>query len=101
MHLDAGYDSQPNRALLEELGCAGWITPKGKFVPINHTHRWVIERTNSWNNRGVQGVGDRDRSARGGARRGGGVGQRGHRGPQAVTSGLDGRPVDARLARRL
>ncbi|MBA2813785.1 transposase [Streptomyces sp. KM273126] len=52
VHLDADYDSQPNRALLEELGCTGRITPKGQFVPMNYTHRWVIERTNSWlNNR--------------------------------------------------
>jgi len=56
VHLDAGYDSQPTRALLEELGCAGRITPKGQSAPINHTHRWVIERTNSWHNRGFKAL---------------------------------------------
>ncbi len=54
VHLDAGYDSQPTRTLLDELGCAGRITPKGQFIPINHTHRWVVERTNSWHHRGFK-----------------------------------------------
>ncbi|WP_435889235.1 transposase [Streptosporangium canum] len=52
VHLDAGYDSKPTRALLTELGCQWKISPKGQFVPINHTHRWAIERTNSWHTRG-------------------------------------------------
>ncbi|TWH44266.1 hypothetical protein L612_003800000260 [Rhodococcus rhodochrous J38] len=26
--------------------------PKGTFVPINHTRRWVVEGTNAWHNRG-------------------------------------------------
>lgn len=52
VHLDAGYDSGQTRELLTELGCTPNITPKGTFVSINHTHRWVVERTNSWHNRG-------------------------------------------------
>lgn len=52
VHLDAGYDSQATRDLLTELGCSWRISPKGVFIPINHTHRWKIERTNSWHNRG-------------------------------------------------
>ncbi|WP_328343496.1 IS5 family transposase [Streptomyces violaceus] len=52
VHLDAGYDSRQIRELLAELGCIPNITPRGTFLPINHTHRWVIERTNSWHNRG-------------------------------------------------
>ncbi|WP_413767943.1 IS5 family transposase [Rhodococcus pyridinivorans] len=52
VHLDAGYDSVTTRSLLEELGCDWQISPKGAFVPINHTRRWVVERTNAWHNRG-------------------------------------------------
>ena len=52
VHLDAGYDSNVTSDLLAELGCAGQISPKGQVVPINHTRRWVVERTNSWCNRG-------------------------------------------------
>lgn len=50
VHLDAGYDSARTRDLLSELGCTPNITPKGVFLPINHTRRWVVERTNSWHN---------------------------------------------------
>jgi transposase len=52
IHLDAGYDSNKTRDLLDELGFDGHIQPKGVVVPINHTRRWVVERTNSWNSRG-------------------------------------------------
>ncbi len=52
LHLDAGYDSNVTRNLLDELGFDGHIQPKGEVVPINHTRRWVVERTNSWNSRG-------------------------------------------------
>lgn len=48
VHLDAGYDSRRTR----ELDCIPNITSRGTFPPINHTHRWVIERTNSWHSRG-------------------------------------------------
>lgn len=52
VHLDAGYDTSLTRDLLAELGCEGNISPKGQVVPINRTRRWVVERTNSWCNRG-------------------------------------------------
>jgi transposase len=52
VHLDAGYDSNVTRELLDELGFDGHIQPKGVLAPINHTNRWVVERTNSWNSRG-------------------------------------------------
>jgi transposase len=52
VHLDAGYDSKITRELLTELGCHWQIQPKGEVVAINHTRRWVVERTNSWYSRG-------------------------------------------------
>lgn len=52
VHLDAGYDSQVTRALLEELGCRGVISAKG--FPLQAGARWVVERTNSWHNRGFK-----------------------------------------------
>lgn len=54
VHLDAGYDSQATRGLLEELGCDGEIATKGVPAPIQNTKRWVVERTNAWHNRGFQ-----------------------------------------------
>ncbi|MCT1803898.1 IS5 family transposase [Kocuria carniphila] len=54
VHLDAGYDSRATRELLEELGCEGEIATKGIPAPIQNTARWVVERTNSWHNRGFQ-----------------------------------------------
>jgi hypothetical protein len=54
VHLDSGYDSAVTRDLLDELGCTWRISPKGQFVPINHTHRWKVERTNSWHTRGFR-----------------------------------------------
>lgn len=52
VHLDAGYDSSVTRQTLTVLGCHWQISPKGTFVQINHTKRWMIERTNSWHTRG-------------------------------------------------
>lgn len=45
VHMDAGYDSTVTRQTLTVLGCAWQISPKGTFIQINHTKRWVIERT--------------------------------------------------------
>ena len=52
VHLDAGYDSTKTRDLLNELGCHGVISRKG--VPLQAGARWVVERTNSWHNRGFK-----------------------------------------------
>ena len=52
VHLDAGYDSTKTRDLLEELGCDGVISIKG--FPLQAGARWVVERTNSWHNRGFK-----------------------------------------------
>jgi len=52
IHLDAGYASAATRQLLDDLGYAGEITPKGTQVAIQRTSRWVVERTNSWHTRG-------------------------------------------------
>ena len=54
VHLDAGYDSKATRELLVELGCDGEIATKGIPAPIQNTARWVVERTNSWHNRGFK-----------------------------------------------
>ncbi|GAA4402528.1 IS5-like element ISCgl6 family transposase [Fodinibacter luteus] len=52
VHLDAGYDSAKTRDLLHELGCHGVISVKG--FPLQAGARWVVERTNSWHNRGFK-----------------------------------------------
>lgn len=52
VHLDAGYDSRPTRGLLAELGCRARISTKG--FPLQAGARWVVERTNSWHNRGFR-----------------------------------------------
>lgn len=52
VHLDAGYDSGKTRELLTEMGCAGVISHKG--FPLQAGKRWVVERTNSWHNRGFK-----------------------------------------------
>ncbi|ALC04863.1 hypothetical protein CDES_02005 [Corynebacterium deserti GIMN1.010] len=50
--LDAGYDSSKTCSLLTELGCEWVISQKG--VPLQAGARWVVERTNSWHNRGFK-----------------------------------------------
>jgi transposase len=50
VHLDRGYDSELTRKRLEERGLIGVISEKGKPAPLQATKRWVVERTNSWNN---------------------------------------------------
>jgi transposase len=52
VHLDAGFDSAKTRDLLDELGCEAVISTKG--FPLQAGRRWVIERTNSWHNRGFK-----------------------------------------------
>ena len=52
VNLDSGYDSSKTRELLEELGCRGVISQKG--TPLQAGARWVVERTNSWHNRGFK-----------------------------------------------
>lgn len=49
-HLDRGYDSQPTRQLLDELGFDGQIARKGIPAPVQADTRWVVERTHSWMN---------------------------------------------------
>jgi transposase len=51
VHLDRGYDSDLTRERLEERGLVGVISEKGKPAPpLQATKRWVVERTNSWQN---------------------------------------------------
>ncbi len=50
VHLDRGYDSEATRQRLKARGLAPTISEKGKPAPLQATKRWVVERTNSWNN---------------------------------------------------
>jgi transposase len=50
VHLDRGYDSCSTRKKLEDRGLLAAISEKGKPAPLQATKRWVVERTNSWNN---------------------------------------------------
>ncbi len=50
VHLDRAYDSKVTRRLLQERGLEGVICQKGKPAPLGTTNRWVVERTNSWQN---------------------------------------------------
>ncbi len=52
VHLDAGYDNGKTRNLLDTLGCDWAISSKGE--PLQAGKRWVVERTNSWHNRGFK-----------------------------------------------
>jgi transposase len=50
VHLDAGYDSDTTRALLDERGLHGRIAHKGEKAPIKAGQRWRVERTHAWQN---------------------------------------------------
>ena len=50
VHLDRGYDSRTVRERIRERGFLAEISEKGKPAPLAATKRWVVERTNSWQN---------------------------------------------------
>ena len=50
MHLDRGYDSDLTRKRLADRGLIAVICEKGKPAPLQATKRWVVERTNCWQN---------------------------------------------------
>ncbi|MEU7365749.1 IS5 family transposase [Streptomyces hygroscopicus] len=50
VHLDASYDSDKTRALLDERGLHGRIAHKGEKAPIQASQRWHVERTHAWQN---------------------------------------------------
>lgn len=50
VHLDRGYDSELTRTRLLERGLVAEISQKGRPAPLNATGRWVVERTNAWQN---------------------------------------------------
>ena len=50
VHLDRGYDSRTTREKLKDRGLLPTISEKGKPAPLGATKRWVVERTNSWQN---------------------------------------------------
>ena len=50
VHLDCAYDSELTRKRLAERDLKGVICQKGKPSPLAATNRWVVERTNSWQN---------------------------------------------------
>ncbi|WP_432922452.1 IS5 family transposase [Microbispora sp. CA-135349] len=50
VHLDAGYDSNKTRTVLDERGLHGRIAYKGEKAPIQANQRWHVERTHAWQN---------------------------------------------------
>ncbi len=51
VHLDRGYDSEPNHRRLEDRALIPVIAQKGKPALLRATKHWIIERTNSsWHN---------------------------------------------------
>lgn len=50
VHLDAGYDYRPCRAVLADRHLVGEIAQRGLPAPIQIGKRWVVERTNAWFN---------------------------------------------------
>jgi transposase len=50
IRLDRGYDSEATREKLRARGLIPEISEKGKPAPVAATRRWIVERTNSWQN---------------------------------------------------
>ena len=50
VHLDRAYDSATTRRELAARRLVGEISQKGKPAPLKAGMRWVVERTNSWQN---------------------------------------------------
>jgi transposase len=50
VRLDRGYDSDLTRERLLERGLLAEISKKGRPAPLNATGRWIVERTNAWQN---------------------------------------------------
>jgi transposase len=50
VRLDRGYDSDLTRERLLERGLVAEISKKGMPAPLKVIGRWIVERTNSWQN---------------------------------------------------
>ena len=50
VRLDRGYDSDLTRERLLERGLVAEISEKGRPAPLKATGRWIVERTNAWQN---------------------------------------------------
>ncbi len=50
IRLDRGYDSGATREKLLARGLIPEISQKGRPAPVTATGRWIVERTNSWQN---------------------------------------------------
>ena len=50
VRLDRGYDSDLTRQRLLERGLVAEISRKGRPAPLNASGRWIVERTNAWQN---------------------------------------------------
>lgn len=50
VQLDRGYDNQPTRTLLAQVGLEGVIARRGVPAPIQAGSRWKVERTHAWMN---------------------------------------------------
>jgi transposase len=48
VQLDRGYDNDPTRELLAEVGLDGIIARTGVPAPIQAGSRWKVERTHAW-----------------------------------------------------
>jgi transposase len=50
VHLDRGYDTGTTRDELDRRGLNACISRRGRPAPLQATTRWVVERTNAWQN---------------------------------------------------